>query len=98
MASLHHDTIGEYYLRCSFGVALDEPFDKNIHTERYKRSIHGDKKIWMDYHDGVKIVEKRIKWIYKAVSHCTKKQKGLMLNQSRAGKLSWENKIAHVAG
>ena len=80
MASLHHDTIGEYYLRCSFGVALDEPFNKNIHTERYKRSVHGDRKVWVDYHDGVETVERRAKWLYKAVSHCIKKQKGLMLN------------------
>ena len=98
MASLHHDTIGEYYLLCSFGVALDEPYDKRIHTERYKRSIHGDRKIYTDYHDGIVIVEKRIKWLHKAVSHCIKEQRGLMLTQSRAGKLSWENRKEHVAG
>ena len=98
LASLHHDTIGEYYLRCSFGVALDEPYDKRVHTERYRRTVHGDAKILTDYHDGVKIVEKRIRWLYKAVSHCIKKQQSLILSQSRACKSSWRNRKAYAAG
>ena len=79
-------------------MVLDEPFDKGIHTEKYKRSVHGDRKVWMDYHDGIKIVQDRVKWLYKAVSYFIKKQRSLTLNQSRVGRLSWENKEDHVAG
>lgn len=62
---LYQDSIGEYYLRCSYGVAWDEEYDKELHKERYNKAIHGERKIYNDFHDGHPIVQERIRWLHK---------------------------------
>ena len=78
---LYQDSIGEYYLRCSYGVAWDEPYDANVHRERYSKAIHGDLKVYHDFHDGHPIVEKRIHWLHKGGRR--------VMVEARAGLRGW---------
>lgn len=68
---MYQDSIGEYYLRGSYGVARDEEYDRNLHTERYRKAVHGERKVYRDYHDGHKIVQRRVHWFFKAGSKVT---------------------------
>ena len=69
LRNLHLDSIGWYYLRCSYGVARNESYDPTIHTEAYSEAIHGKSKgktkTVLDYHDNCEVVEGRIHWLYK---------------------------------
>lgn len=66
LRSIHQDSIGEYYLRCSYGVARDEDYDSSVHKEKYNRKVHGLSKVYRDYYGAHDIVEKRIHWLFKA--------------------------------
>ena len=68
LRSLYQDSVGEHYLRCSYGIARDEEYNRKLHRERYRQAVHGERKVYTDYHDGHEIVEKRVHWFFKAGS------------------------------
>lgn len=62
------DCVGEKYLRCSLGWAVDEYYNPNVHTEAYDKEIHGKDKVIADHWDEADIVERRMAWAFKIVS------------------------------
>ena len=64
LRSLFQDSIREYYLRCSYGVARDEEYDPKRHKERCSKAIHGNYKTYDDYHGAFRIVQDRIHWFF----------------------------------